>query len=253
MLRTALGVRRKRRAQNDKGSAVRGGTETGAMGAAVSRMAGRTRGLILQPIQPHGSNHSPPQLSGEVKVKSALSPERLAQLLLYEPETGKLYWQPRVQNDFLGHSDVLCRQFNTRRAGKEAFAASHPEGYLQGEALGRRALAHRVVWALCNRVWPEGEIDHINGDRSDNRIANLRCVTHGENQRNRRQAKNNTSGRTGVQWSKQAGRWQAAITLAGRQRVIGQFRNKQDAVMARERAERELGFHPNHGLPRLSQ
>jgi HNH endonuclease len=100
------------------------------------------------------------------------------------------------------------------------------------------------VWHLR---WPDGEIDHINGDRSDNRWENLRDATHAENHRNMRISKRNTSGRVGVSWGKAQQQWQAYISMDGKLLHLGFFGSWDDASSAREAAERHLGFHANHG------
>ncbi len=106
-----------------------------------------------------------------------------------------------------------------------------------------------MVRARCRNCEgePSGEIDHINGDRTDNRICNLRDVTSAGNSCNRRRQDRNTSGVTGVAWDKRASRWQARIGLNGKQKYLGYFDSLDEAVAARKAAELELGFHPNHG------
>lgn len=95
---------------------------------------------------------------------------------------------------------------------------------------------------------PNGHIDHINHDRTDNRIINLRDVSQQENNRNLPLLKTNKSGVAGVCLSSQNGKWRAFIKNNGRHEYIGQFTTKQEAISARHVRERELGFHPNHGL-----
>ena len=86
------------------------------------------------------------------------------------------------------------------------------EGYWQVK-LGRKVYrGHRLAWFLTHGDWPDGEIDHINGDRSDNRMANLRVVDRAGNSQNRRRAmSNNSHGFLGAAWNKQHKRWQAKL------------------------------------------
>lgn len=108
---------------------------------------------------------------------------------------------------------------------------------------------HRIIWAMHYGVWPTKFLDHINGDPTDNRIENLREVTNQENCKNARIGKNNTSGRVGVSyyghngWSK----WHAYIRGNGKLISLGYFEDFDAAVAAREAAEIEHGYHPNHG------
>jgi len=103
-------------------------------------------------------------------------------------------------------------------------------------------MAHRVAWALHYGEWPKHEIDHINGNKRDNRIQNLRDVPHLLNQRNRGLRADNTSGADGVSWMK-AGFWR--VTVAGK--YLGIFKDFEAAVAARKSAEQAHGYHVNHG------
>jgi len=96
-------------------------------------------------------------------------------------------------------------------------------------------------------VWPENNIDHVDGDEGNNRIVNLRDVTQGQNLRNTARPSDNQSGCTGVSWIADERRWRAYIRENKRQRFLGQFANIADAIAARKAAEAELGYHPNHG------
>jgi len=113
--------------------------------------------------------------------------------------------------------------------------------------MGKACRAHRVVWALAHGQWPVDEIDHINGDRADNRLVNLRSVTGAENKRNKRTPSNNKSGAVGVFWLRDNKTWRAAIRVAGRQTHIGCYATFDEAVSARKAAEVEHDYHPNHG------
>jgi hypothetical protein len=174
----------------------------------------------------------------------------LRTLLRYEPETGKLFWLERdasLFRDLKFSADRNCRIWNTRYAGAEAFKADDGKGYLVGSIFGRAYNAHRVIWALIHGEWPKAEIDHINGDRSDNRISNLRSVSVQENARNSKLPADNTSGAIGVSWKKRDARWQAYIAVNRRHIHLGYFDDFDAAVAARKEAELRLGFHPNHG------
>ena len=158
----------------------------------------------------------------------------LKELLDYDPESGVLRWRARTGPDAL-------RCWNSRWTGKVAFTTLS-NGYHQGCILGQRVFAHRVAWKWWSGE-DAGEIDHINGEKTDNRIANLRSVTRIENSRNQRLRASNKTGVSGVFWVEEKGFYQ--VTCAGRN--FGRFTRKSDAIAARRAAERELGFHPNHG------
>lgn len=106
---------------------------------------------------------------------------------------------------------------------------------------------HHLAWFLYHGRWPTEAIDHINGVRDDNRIENLREVTHAENCKNRRRMKNNSSGVQGVYYSERHKMWKANIQANGHAVFLGYYRTIDEATIARKAAERALGYHKNHG------
>lgn len=137
--------------------------------------------------------------------------------------------------------------WNTRHAGKPAFAHRNGVGYLHGGLLNEKLLAHRAVWCLTTGRWPSETIDHINGNRRDNRICNLRDVPHAHNCRNQPLSKVNTSGFTGVHFDAARNKYAAHITVDGRTLHLGRFDTLADARLARQQANTKHGFHNNHG------
>jgi hypothetical protein len=101
---------------------------------------------------------------------------------------------------------------------------------------------------MTKGVWPKDQLDHINHTRIDNRWANLREVTNLENGRNQGRRITNTSGITGVYWSKQNKKWMAYINVNGRMCSLGFFPNIQDAANAVASAYKTNDFHANHGV-----
>jgi len=93
----------------------------------------------------------------------------------------------------------------------------------------------------------DGQIDHINGDRCDNRLLNLRVVSPQVNAMNRSNRSDNTSGCLGVCWHPSTQKWRARIKVMGKQKSLGLFAEKIDAICARKDAEKKYGFHRNHG------
>lgn len=117
----------------------------------------------------------------------------LHQILRYEPDTGKLYWRERPLELFtisdtssgrgnrgLKTAEQAAAGWNNAYANTEAFTAANDRGYLRGLIFGQSYKAHRVIYKMVHGEEPD-EIDHINMDRSDNRLCNLRSVTHREN------------------------------------------------------------------------
>jgi hypothetical protein len=178
--------------------------------------------------------------------KALPSPEVLRQLLRYEPETGKLFWKERPPELFA--SKRACSVWNARYPGTEALSYVDSHGYKMGAVLSmRHAKAHRVIFAIHFGEWPSGHIDHIDGDRANNRIENLRSVSHAENQRNMGWNRRNRSGTLGVFYLTSCDRWWAYIGSGPTRRTIGYFDRIEDARAARILEESRSGFHPNHG------
>ena len=173
-------------------------------------------------------------------AKPLPSPEVLRQLLRYEPETGKLFWRERGPE--IAPDERLRKAWNTSWAGKEAFTCIAPVGYRQGNILQRRQYAHRVAWVLHFGEWPHMHIDHVNGDRTDNRIVNLRLASRSNNQHNQGIRKSNTSGFKGVSWNRQCQKWSAWIRCRGMSHYLGLYPTPEEAHAAYcEAAERLHG------------
>lgn len=178
-------------------------------------------------------------------TKWRFSIEQLREAVSYDPVSGRLTWLHRPRSHFC--SDRYYRSINRRCEGTEAFAQISQFGYAVGCIFQQKIMAHHAAFALMTGRWPEGEIDHISGRRDDNRWENLREVSHAENGRNVRLGSANTSGIMGVRWNAQTRAWVAYIRADGKMRHLGSFKTCDDAAAARKRAERDLGFHPNHG------
>jgi hypothetical protein len=120
-------------------------------------------------------------------------------------------------------------------------------GYVVVGALKQHFYAHRLAWLYMMGRWPEGQIDHINGDRADNRFCNLREVSDGINKQNRHAAQaDNECGFLGVHWNKQAQRWQAELKTNGRKTYICRFDTPEQAHAAYVAAKRIA--HPGNTL-----
>lgn len=183
-------------------------------------------------------------------VTNLPSPEELRQLLDYDPETGVFTWRERTPEMFEdgGHSrEHICARWNALYAGKQAIHTPHIKGYRSGHVNRKGVLAHRAAYAMMTGHWPPDQIDHINGDKTDNRWANLRAVSNTENHRNMPRRSDNTSGDNGVYWYTRLRKWEARVGANGRSHFLGYFSSKEDAIAARARADLELGFTNRHG------
>lgn len=171
----------------------------------------------------------------------------LWELLNYDFETGKLWWKPRDRKWF--KSVGSWKAWNSHYANKEAFTYTHVGGYKHGLILRKQYKAHQVTWAMCFGEWPVFNIDHIDGDTANNKIENLRHVSHAENMKNYKRPVTNTSGVSGVSFHKRTKKWQVQIRHNDRIKYIGVFTDFEEAVRVRKQAEIDYGYHPNHGRP----
>lgn len=140
-------------------------------------------------------------------------------LLEYNPDTGRLTWR-----------------ISSGKAKKASLAGCLIDGYRTIGIQGRLYRAHRLAWLIHHGVEPVGDLDHINGDRDDNRIVNLRQATHAENMHNRRADHDNTSGIKGVCWNRFKNKWMAYVNG----RHVGYFDTKDEAAEAVQKRRLEL-------------
>lgn len=156
----------------------------------------------------------------------------VASRLAYNPLTGAFIW---------------IKQCGPKLQGMKAGSISqHP--YLTIGLGGRLYYAHRIAWLLTHGAWPTNQIDHINGNGLDNRLANLRECSNAENCQNLGLRKSNTSGFTGVSWSNERQRWQVHIRENGKSKALGRFLNREDAESAYLSAKQTV--HPFEPIPR---
>lgn len=162
-------------------------------------------------------------------TKKIITQSQLKKMLRYDPKTGLFTWIIKAANcikvgDIAGHQEK--------------------NGYHVNVLRNKKYLSHRLVWLYVNGYLPENEIDHINRDKSDNRISNLRETTRQCNMRNKDIQKNNKSGVVGVFCFKSRKKYLATIGISGKLIHLGYYINIKDAVKARWVAECKYGF-PN--------
>lgn len=163
--------------------------------------------------------------------KRLLTQERLKELLSYDESSGLFYWKVSRRNikagDIAGHLTEY--------------------GYYKLMIDSVVYQAHQLAWFYHYGYFPKGQIDHINHNKSDNRICNLREVSEKDNHKNRPKQVNNTSGCTGVSWYKLTNKWIAHIQVNKKHITLGYFNTFTEAVRARKEAEVKYGFYKNHG------
>ena len=190
--------------------------------------------ILQQEFASSGGIHPPLAVSSKddsmmESFKMITQPE-LKKLLHYNPETGVFVWLEKRRGINIG--DI---------AGYK-----HKQGYIFIFIGARLYLAHRLAWFYVYGVWPK-EVDHIDHIADNNALINLRNVTHKENGRNVSLSVCNTSGVTGVCWSKKSKKWYSHIKINGTKINLGFFNDFFEAACARLSANNKFGFHENHG------
>lgn len=159
---------------------------------------------------------------------SNLTAQRLREVLHYNPDTG-----------------VFVRIAYSRsraKVGDVAGGFDH-DGYRKISVLGKKYLEHRLAWLYVHGAWPADQIDHIDGDRGNNAIRNLRESSHGLNHQNlRKPHADSRSDLLGVSYDASKGKWRAQLHVNGRNRLIGRFDSAQEAHAAYLTAKRKA--HP---------
>lgn len=154
----------------------------------------------------------------------------------YDPETGVFTWKPHPG------SANAHRAWDAQWAGKPVAVELRPSKTTAGRedamfrVLGRCYMASRLAWLYMTGDWPKGEVDHKDLDTTNNRFANLREATHGQNQANKKAMKNNRLGVKGVY--KRCNKYRAQINVGGKVRHIGAFNCPTAASIAFTKAHR---------------
>jgi hypothetical protein len=161
------------------------------------------------------------------RMRDALSHEEIKRLLNYDPDTGKFTWKITV---------------NSRAPAGSVAGCINPDGYRQIRVAGIVYKAHRLAWLYVTGKFPLNGVDHINGDRMDNRIDNLRDVSHRENHQN---TKFHRNGRLfGTSFHKQSKKWEARIRVRDKRIYLGSFDTEQEAHKSYLDFLQRLETHP---------
>lgn len=140
----------------------------------------------------------------------------LHEVLLYDKDTGVFVWSKKRRGIKTG----------------VVLGCDNGFGYLRITVFGKSYYAHRLAWFYEHGEWPD-QIDHINGNKNDNRICNLRSVNNLQNAQNKvKEQKNSKSQILGVSWHKKAKKWQAHICIYKERKYLGLFDNINDAEEA---------------------
>ena len=157
--------------------------------------------------------------------------------------------QEQVRDRYIYHADgrLTYRERVSSRAMKGGkVGTTNNCGYVMTSINGKFYQVHRLIFLYHHGYLPK-ELDHINGVKIDNRISNLRGVSHQENGKNQKNRCNNTSGHMGIYWHKKAKKWRAGINVDGKKIHLGYFKDIDDVVVVRKQAEIKYGYHKNHG------
>lgn len=173
--------------------------------------------------------------------KRTLTVELLRRLLDYNPDTGVFRWR-----------------YDMRRIPMDGVAGNiNADKYRRIVINHECMLAHRLAWLYVYGEWPKGDIDHINRERDDNRIANLRDATRSQNIHYSRPSSLNKSGIKGVSWAKKSKKWFAQIKINGRSIHLGSFDTPESAGAAYQAAAKihfkDFAYLPDNALPSLGQ
>lgn len=153
-----------------------------------------------------------------------LSEVELHEWFNYEPETGNIYWK-KSPKPSIKPGDLV--------------KAKHGCGYLLASVKGKTFLQHRLAWFLYYGEWPYDQVDHIDGDRKNNKLTNLRLASKKENMWNSKGKPNKTSEYKGVSWDRVRNKWAVYIKYDNKVKNVGRFNNEVEAALTYDKWARE--------------
>ncbi|MBX9902143.1 MAG: HNH endonuclease [Burkholderiaceae bacterium] len=171
-------------------------------------------------------------MSVGLENSSGITQSELKEIVFYDQSTGHFVWRKRFR----------------KSTGDDVAGSLFKNGYVYIQISNKSYRAHRLAWLYVYGNFPALYLDHINGDRSDNRIGNLREVSCSENMKNQRIGVKNTSGYLNISWQKSRLKWSVGLKVNGKSINVGRFDSLDDAIKARNEAYIQYGFHKNHGI-----
>lgn len=167
-------------------------------------------------------------------MRAELTQERLKEVLHYSPDTGVLTWAAKTSRKVVVGSSA---------------GSIRVDGYIHVGVDGTRYLAHRLAWLHVYGAWPTKHLDHVDGDRSNNSMRNLRVCTDAENGQNRKGPNaNSRTGYLGVTYDRRYGTYSAHITRQGVKTHLGTFSTPEEAHQAYLAAKAR--YHTFQPVPR---
>jgi len=172
----------------------------------------------------------------------------LKEILHYNPDTGVFTWRYRDPSYF--SLERIAKGWNRRYANTVAgsFYKLGRNTYVYIDVFAKRTAAHRLAFVYMGvPISQSDQVDHIDGNSSNNAFSNLRIVTNSQNCRNQRLRLNNKSGHAGVVRDKKYDGWVASIGYKGKRVYLGWFKDKDMAIKTRQEAESNYNYSPRHG------
>ena len=160
-----------------------------------------------------------------------MTQKEVKKLFTYDKNTG-IFTRKTALSNRVKIGDILNSNYN---------------GYYAVRTNGKSFYLHRLAWLYYYGIEPN-TIDHIDGNKTNNKINNLRNVTQQCNQKNMKKSKANISGHTGIYRHSKNEKWVANICINGKTKYLGSFFNISEAIEIRKKAEIENNFHKNHGI-----
>jgi len=161
-----------------------------------------------------------------------ITQKELKNILHYNPKNGVFIWSKKISKKI--NTGDIAGDVNKR-------------GYCRIGIRGKKYASHILAWIYIYGEAPENDLDHIDHNKTNNKISNLRIVTPSENAMNQTMSKANKSGFNGVVWNKKAGKWMVQIAFERNQIYLGIYDDIHDAIEVRKEANIKYGFHTNHG------
>lgn len=182
------------------------------------------------------------------------SQQYLKECFEIDVERGHLFWRRRPASHFKDNpvrsAINRAKIWNGRFAGKPVNPIGTDRGYVNVAINGVDYRAHRVIWKMVYGYDPVGT-DHLDGNRANNALANLREADQSINAKNNRMRSDNNSGKTGVHFDKSRKKWLASVNIGGRAKHLGRFTTFDQAASARDLAASQNGYTSRHGLPEV--